>query len=314
VFLCKKNDMNTLNFLQQFPDETACKEHYRDYRFRQGVICKKCRGTNHYWLASRWQFECKDCHFRTTLRSGTAMENSNLPFQVWYLAILFMTGTKKGISACEMQRQIGYKRYTTVWSLMHRVRALMGKRDDLYSLTGMVEFDEGFFKIAVSHNRRKKLKHGKGSQQMRDVGIMAESIPLEDPETGEETRHCRFFKMAVLDSHKADSVNLFIEKNVTPDSVLFTDQSNSYQDIHRYVDLHVTEKSSIETTTKTLRWVHIAISNAKRTFLGVYHQISSNYLQNYLNEFNYKLNRRFSRDLFERVIIAAVFPYWYNCG
>jgi transposase-like protein len=241
------------------------------------------------------------------------MENSNLPFQVWYLAILFMTATKKGISACEMQRQLGYRRYTTVWSLMHRIRALMGKRDDLYSLTGMVEFDEGFFTIAVSHARMGKLKHGKGSQQMQDVGVLAESIPLEDLETGKETKQCRFFKMAVLDSQKADSVNLFIDKNVTPDSVLFTDQSNTYQKLHRHVDLHVTEKSTKETTAKMLKWVHIAISNAKRTFLGVYHQISVNYLQNYLNEFNYKLNRRFSADLFDRVIIAAVFPYWYNC-
>jgi len=305
--------MNTLNFFQRFPDEMACREHYRDYRIKQGVICKKCGGTDHFWLASKWQFECRACHFRTTLRSGTIMENSNLPFQVWYLAILFMTATKKGISACEMQRQLEYKRYTTVWSLMHRIRSLMGKRDDLYSLTGMVEFDEGFFKIAVSPARRKKLKHGKGSQQMQDVGVLAESVPLEDPETGEETKHCRFFKMAVLDSQKAESVNLFIKQNVTSDSVLFSDQCKTYQDIHRYVDLHVTEKSSKETTIKALKWVHIAIGNAKRTFLGIYHQISSDYLQNYLNEFNYKLNRRFSRDLFERVIIAAVFPYWYNC-
>ena len=241
------------------------------------------------------------------------MENSNLPFQVWYLAILFMTATKKGVSACELQRQLGYNRYMTVWSLMHRIRVLMGKRDDLYSLTGMIEFDETFFEIAVSKNKRNKLKHGKGSQRQQNVGVMAESTPLEDPETGEESKHCRFFKMAVFETQKADSVNPFIENNVIPDSVVFTDQAANYKDIERYVDLHVTEKSSKETTITTLKWVHIAISNAKRTFLGVYHQISVNYLQNYINEFIYKLNRRFSGDLFERVIIAAVFPFWYNC-
>lgn len=78
--------------------------------------------------------------------------------------------------------------------------------------------------------------------------------------------------------------------------------------------MHVTEKSSRHTTKTTLKWVHIAISNAKRTFLGVYHKMSSDYLQNYLNEFDYKLNRRNFADLFERVIIAAVFPNWYNCA
>jgi len=97
--------MNTLYFIQQFPDETACREHYRDMRIKQGLTCKKCGGTSHFWLACKGQFECRVCHFRTALRSGTVMEHSNLSFRVWYLAILFMTATKKGISACEMQRQ-----------------------------------------------------------------------------------------------------------------------------------------------------------------------------------------------------------------
>ena len=314
MFLCKKNDMNTLYFIERFPDETACREHYRDQRIKQGVTCKKCFGTSHYWLQSKWQFECKACHFRTTLRSGTVMENSNLPFRIWYLTILFMTATKKGLSACEMQRQLGYKRYMTVWSLMHRIRVLMGKRDDLYSLTGMIEFDEGFFEIAIPANKRKTLKRGKGSQRQENVGVIAESVPLVDIDTGAESKHCRYFKMNVLDSQKSESVNTFFEQKVTSDSIVFTDKANNYQDVHKFVDMHIVEKSSEQTTKKTLKWAHIAISNAKRNFLGVYHKMNSNYLQNYLNEFVYKLNRRFSADLFERVIIAAVFPFWYNCA
>ena len=76
--------------------------------------------------------------------------------------------------------------------------------------------------------------------------------------------------------------------------------------------MHITEKSSKFTTKTTLKWAHIAISNTKRIFLGVYHKMSSDYLQNYLNEFAYKLNRRHFADLFEMVIIATVFPYWYE--
>ena len=308
MFICKKNHMNTLYFLDRFPNETACKEHYKDHRIKQGVTCKRCGGTTHYWLASKWQFECKECHFRTTLRSGTIMENSNLPFRVWYLAILFMTATKKGISACEMQRQLGYKRYMTVWSLMHRIRTLMGKRDNLYTLNGMVEFDEGFFEVSTSAKNRKILKRGKGSQRQENVGVLAESVPLEDFKTGKESKHCRFFKMEVLNSQQSDSINDFIQAKVSSKSILFSDQSTSYQDIHKFVEVHITEKSTLETTTKTLKWVHIAISNAKRNFLEIYYKINSNYLQNYFNEFIYKLNRRFYGDLFERVIIPAVFP------
>ncbi|WP_185095099.1 transposase, partial [Riemerella columbina] len=74
-----------------------------------------------------------------------------------------------------------------------------------------------------------------------------------------------------------------------------------------YVEIYVTEKSSKETTKETLRWVHIFISNAKRNLLGNYHKIKGKYLQLYLNEFVYKLNRRyFGERLFDRVIIAAI--------
>ncbi len=69
------------------------------------------------------------------------MERSHLSFTVWYLAILFMTATKEGMSACEMQRHLGYKMYKTVCSVMYRIRTLMGKMDDLYSLTGMIGID-----------------------------------------------------------------------------------------------------------------------------------------------------------------------------
>jgi len=304
--------MNTLYFTQRFPDETACREHYKNMRLKRGLTCKKCGGTSHFWLACKGQFECKVCHFRTTLRSGTVMEHSHLSFRVWYLAILFMTATKKGISACEMQRQLGYKRYKTVWSLMHRIRTLMGKRDDLYSLTGMIEFDEGFFKVATPEKEHQRLKRGKGSQRLENVGVMVESTPLVDINTGIESKHCRYFKMKALDTQKSESINTLFQNSVTSDSVVFTDQGNNYQDIHKFVEIHITEKSSKNTTKTTLKWAHIAISNAKRTFLGVYHKMSSDYLQNYLNEFTYKLNRRNFADLFERVIIASVFPYWYE--
>lgn len=304
--------MNIVLFVSKFTDEIACKEHFRDVRIKQGVICKKCGCISHYWLGSKWQFECKDCHFRTTLRSGTMMENSNLPFKVWYMTIFFMTLTKKGISACEMQRQLKYRRYKTIWALMHRIRSLMGRREDLYSLSDMIEFDEGFFKTACKQIERNNLKRGKGSQRVENVGVLAESTPLENIEDGTISNHCRYFKMKALDTQKAESVNDFLQKNVSSDSVIFSDMATNYKDIHKHVQEHLTEKSSKETTKKKLRWVHIAIANAKRNFSGVNHKVDVNYLQNYLDEFTYKLNRRFCKDLFERVFIAGVFPYWYK--
>lgn len=78
-------------------------------------------------------------------------------------------------------------------------------------------------------------------------------------------------------------------------------------DISDLVELHVTAKSDAETTKETLKWVNIAISNAKRTLLGNYHQIKRIYQQLYLNEFIYKLNRRyFGEKLFDRLVSAKI--------
>jgi hypothetical protein len=101
--------MTILEFLQDFPDETSCKVHFKSQREKQGVIC-----TKHYWLHGKGQWQCSNCRFRTTLRSVTIMESAKLLFHKLYLCIAFMNSTKKGISALEMQRQLGHKRYGTV--------------------------------------------------------------------------------------------------------------------------------------------------------------------------------------------------------
>ena len=98
-----------------------------------------------------------------------------------------------------------------------------------------------------------------------------------------------------------------IKESIDNQSIVFTDKSTSYVDISDFVELHITEKSDKETTNETLKWVHITISNAKRNLLGNYHKIKRKYLQLYLNEFIYKLNRRYFGDkLFERLIIANI--------
>ena len=90
-------------------------------------------------------------------------------------------------------------------------------------------------------------------------------------------------------------------------TIIFTDKSTSYVNIADYVEIHMTEKSNGQTTKETLKWVHIAISNAKRNFAGTYHKIKKKYLQLYLNEFVYKLNRRyFGERIFDRLIIASI--------
>ena len=310
-----RNDMNIIKFIESFPDEFSCREHYRQVREKEGIICKKCGCKKHYWLKAKWQWQCSECRFRTTLRSGTMMENHKLPLRKWYLAMAFMSFSKKGISAAELQRQLDHSRYETVWVMMHRIREAMGKRDGLYELTGMVEFDEAFFETETSEKDKQNLKRGRGSQRQQNVAVAAESTPLEDLDTGKKSKQCRYFKMKVLEGQSAEDVNGFIAENISEASIVFSDKSTSYFDIAEYVEVHVTEKSTKETTKTTLQWVHIAISNAKRTLLGIYHKIKGKYLQLYLDEFCYKLNRRYFGDrLFDRLTVAVATNYWYNNG
>jgi len=310
-----RNDMNIIKFIESFPDENSCRHHFRQVREQEGIICKKCGCKKHYWLQAKWQWQCSECRFRTTLRSGTMMENHKLPIRKWYLAMAFMSFSKKGISAAEMQRQLDHSRYETIWVMMHKIREAMGKRDGQYELAGMVEFDEAYFETETSEKDKQNLKRGKGSQRQQNVAVAAESTPLEDPETGKKGKHCRYFKMKVLEGQGAAEINGFISKNIAEESIVFSDKSTSYFDIADYVEVHVTEKSTKETTKSTLQWVHIAISNAKRTLLGIYHKIKGKYLQLYLDEFCYKLNRRYFGDrLFDRLTIAVASNYWHNNG
>lgn len=299
--------MNIFSFTTHFSSEVACREHFKSERDKIGVSCQKCGHSKHYWIKSRWSYECKNCRSRTSLRSGTIMQGSNLPFLIWYKTIFLLTATKKGFSSKEIQKQLGMKRYEPVWAMVHKLRKAMGKRDAMYSLEGMIEMDEGYFTVESSEIEKAKGGRGRGAVGKSNVAIMAESTPLEDIETGKKTNHCRYFKAKVLATHQADEISETVQESFDETSIVFTDDSTSYVDISDYIELHVSEKSTKELTTETLRWVHITISNAKRNLLGNYHKIKGKYLQLYLNEFVYKLNRRyFGERLFDRLVIASI--------
>ena len=300
--------MNIFSFGIHFTNEESCRLHFKEQRDKQGVICRRCGNDNQYWLRNKWSYQCKSCSSRTSLRSGTIMESSKLSFMTWYKTIFLLTTTKKGFSSKEIQRQLGLKRYEPVWAMVHKLRKAMGDRDDRYTLEGMIEMDEGYFTIQAAEQNHKTQKAGRGSKTKSNVMIMAESTVLENIRTGKKDNQCHYFKAKVLDDHSADNLNKHLKESIDGEkTIMFTDQSTSYVDIADYVDIHISEKSNEQTTKETLKWVHIAISNAKRNFAGTYHKIKKKYLQLYLNEFVYKLNRRyFGEKIFDRLIIASI--------
>ena len=306
--------MNIINFINRFPDEASCIDFIKEQRSQQGEICKKCTGSRHYWLENKHSFQCASCGFRTSIKSGTVMENSNLPIRIWMMTITFITATKKGFSASELQKQLGMKRYEPVFRMYHKLRAVMGQRDDRYRLEDMVEYDEAYVGKSTKAQVRSKLKRGRGTQKQSKVAVMAESTVLEDPESGKLNKSCRYFKMKKIKNLEAKTAQALIKEYIDSDSVLQTDKSTTFSDLSDCIDVHVREISGTKEGNFNLKWVHIAISNLKK-HLQTYHMISERMMQNYLDEFCYKLNRRyFGEKLFDRLIVAAIYPYWHDCG
>ncbi|MBT8243616.1 MAG: IS1595 family transposase [Winogradskyella sp.] len=299
--------MNIFSFTAEFGSEEECRLHFKQERDTQGVFCKKCGCNDHYWLKNKWSYQCKACKFRTSLRSGTIMENSNLSFLIWYRTMFLMSVTKKGFSAKDIQRQLGLKRYEPVWSMVHKLRKSIAKSGERYTLEGMIEMDEGYFTVASTDIEKSQAKRGRGAAGEKNVAVMAKSVILEDIETGKKSSQAGYFKAKVLNTHSSKEIDDTIESSLDKRTIVFSNKSTSYVDISDYVELHVTEKSSEQTTKDTLKWVRILISNAKITLLCNYHKIKGNYLQLYLNAFVYKVNRRyFGEKLFDRVVIASI--------
>ena len=301
--------MNLLNFVSQYPNEASCRAKFKEYRDKQGVVCPHCGSKEHYWKKDKENYECKQCRKRQSLRANTVMHGSQLPFRYWFIAIHLLTSTKKSFSAAELQRQLGHKRYEPIWNMLHKLRSIMGKRDELYTLSGVVELDEGFFSTETDEDEKDKpLKRGRGSQRKSKVLVMAESKPVEGKTTKTgKPRQVGHLKMVVINDLKSGTITTQVKKNVSSQARIDSDDSTSYVKLKDIVKEHCPQVIPPKEIGKILPWVHIAISNAKRMLLDIFHDIKPEYLQNYLNEFCYKFNRRyFGENLFDRLMIASV--------
>lgn len=301
--------MNLLNFIEKFPDENSCLLHFKLVREQVGVKCKKCGNLEHYWLQGKQQFECKNCKYRPTIKAGTILENSKLPIRYWYITIHLITSTKKTFSASELQRQLGHSRYEPVWEMLHKLRIVMGRRDDEYKLNECTELDEGFFKIVINKNEIQDKKRGRGSQNQAKVLVMVESEPVEVDENkkNKKARKVGHVKMKVINNLSAYTIEKNTKDGINEDAVVRTDGFRSYNKLGENFAEHemVIAENKKEVST-LLPWVHTVISNAKRNLLGIHHMIGEDYLQNYLNEYCYKFNRRyFGEKLFDRLLIAS---------
>lgn len=138
--------MELREFFEKYPDEETCIEEFKNKRLKQGLVCKKCDHNVHSFRKVDLKFQCKKCGNRMSLRSGTVMENSNLPIKYWMVCIELMTLSKRKFSILQIQYLLGHKRYEPIWLMVQKINLVMHRRDEKYRLRAYSEFDAEFLK------------------------------------------------------------------------------------------------------------------------------------------------------------------------
>ncbi|MCB0761602.1 MAG: IS1595 family transposase [Flavobacteriales bacterium] len=306
-------------FIQQYGTEAKCKAAFKSLRDEAGIVCRRCKGEKHYYLSTLDQYKCAGCGSRQSLRSGTMLEYSKLPYSYWFTAMYLITFTKKGLSSLEIQRQLGHARYQPIWEMMHKIRSVMAKRDYQYQLEGQVEVDEGFFEVMAP----KKPEDGSEPDPDKKQGVLVmastKELPVDKRRKGRPATACGFVSMSTIEDKRAITIETKMMSKICRPAKIITDGGSSYVYTELEFGEHQVAEGSTQEKLKMLPWVHIAISNAKRKILDVHHSVSKKYLQRYLDEFCYKINRRNAlKDPLNALLIQAVrlksVPLVRGCG
>ena len=135
--------MKFSEFYKCFPDESTCGQILRHIREQEGVICKKCGNDKYYWKKDKNSFECKKCKFRTSLKKGTVIEHSNLPLRYWLATMAYLNIIEKKISALELQKEFGHKRYEPIWLMLKKIKNMSETECFIYNkIPDYIQLDE----------------------------------------------------------------------------------------------------------------------------------------------------------------------------
>ena len=139
--------MTLREFMAKFPTDEDCKQYLFEHRWPDGKVkCPRCNNEKVYKLRRLWHWQCPKCGktgYRFSLLVGTIFENTNFPLTTWFEVLWMMLNSKKGVSALQVQRQIGTTSYKNAWYMCHRLRAAMHD-DEFRKLMGIVEVDETY--------------------------------------------------------------------------------------------------------------------------------------------------------------------------
>jgi transposase-like protein len=267
-------------FRNEFPSDDVCLNFLKEQRWPGGIThCDKC-GTErkHHRVKGRTAYACDRCGNHIYPLAGTIFEKSTTPLHIWFEAMYRMAQTRCGISAKQIQREMGVT-YKTAWRMFKQIRMLLKENiGPLGNKGNPVEVDETYHGGVRKGHRGRPLSGDK----------------FKKPIVGMVERKGRV-KAFAADNTKAETLMGLVKEHILPKSAVFTDEMPSYHGLkargyrHRRIkhSAKVYVVGDIHTNTIEGFW-----SLIKRGITGVYHQVSQKYLQSYLDEYTFRYNRR----------------------
>ncbi len=270
-----------MEFMRDFPDDAACLDWLWRTRYAEdgaNAYCDKCCRTRAFaryvTSQSRQSWTCTACGHHVHPTAGTIFHKSSTSLHLWFYAMYLMTSTRCGISAKQLERELGVT-YKTAWRMFHLIRnELMYQGDE--SLSGTVEMDETYV----------------GGKRRGRTGRPGEDDKTKTPVFGMVARQGQVVAMTVPNVKRA-TVMPHIIKRVLPSSTVYTDEYAVYKSLPREGYTHDTVEhgagvyvsGDVHTNTIEGFW-----SLVKRGISGTHHSVSSKYLQGYLNEYAWRYN------------------------
>lgn len=289
----RKGPGTIVELQDQFPDEEACWQLLRTLRWPDGFVCPRCGERKSVTIQTRRLEQCRACRYQASITAGTVLHRTRKPLRLWFLAIFFVGRHKTGISALQLQKDLGLGSYKTAWTWLHKVRSALAERSG-FRLTGLVEGDETY--VGARHERGAP---GRTLKAKRLVAALMEN-------RGERAGALR---MAVVADASRAELGPFVRGAIDQArATVRTDGWPGYGDLRRHGAKHqVVVQGDPARAAKILPWSHIVFSNFKGWLRGTFHGVSRKHLPRYLQEFVYRTNRRWlEHDLFFYVLRRAV--------
>jgi transposase-like protein len=280
-----------LELEQRFSTEEACVEYLASLRWPDGWVCPRCGGAK-AWSIRRHRWRCDHCRYEMSVTAATIFQDSHLPLTIWFRAMWQISSQKNGISALGLQRVLGLGSYKTAWAMLHKLRRAM-IRPDRDRLDGVVEVDETYW----------------GGEETGSIGRRAELKSLIIVAAEEDGKRIGRIRLRCIPDLTKTTLHKFIAQSIVPGSTVRTDGLPAYLGMNDYAHDRQIQRHQ-DHGEHLLPRVHRVISLLKRWMLGT-HQgaIGPDHLDDYLDEFTFRFNRRTSKSrgkLFYRLAQQAV--------